>query len=108
MNEQKSHYVYGIFVGMSFLCSKPGHDQKDQDRTDFVWCARKYMVNKGLSFISGPGWPCYYLFQGMCEANSIYDLVRWGISLLIVFAGLCLKISFLSLGCKFILMSPRR
>ena len=41
------------------------------------------------------------------KQNSKYDLVRWGISLLTVFAGLCLKIS-LSLGCKFILISPRR
>ena len=41
------------------------------------------------------------------KQNSKYDLVRWGISLLIIFVGLCQKIS-LSLGCKFILMSPNR
>ena len=41
------------------------------------------------------------------KQNSKYDRVRWGISLLIVFADLRQKIS-LSLGCKFILLSPRR
>ena len=71
MNEQKSHYVYGILAGMSFLCSKSGHDQRetkiyDAWLTDFVWWVCKYMVNKGRSLISDPGWPCYYLLQGMC------------------------------------------
>ena len=41
------------------------------------------------------------------KQNSKYDLVRWGIYLLAVFTGLCLKIS-LFLGCKFTLISPRR
>ena len=72
MNEQKSHYVYGILVEMSFLCSKSGYDKKDQDLwrlTDFVWSVRKLMVNKGRSLISGPGRPCYHFFQGMCETK---------------------------------------
>ena len=41
------------------------------------------------------------------KQSSKYDLVRWGISLLIVFTDLCLKIS-LSSGWNIILMSPRR
>ena len=34
----KNRYTYGIWVGMSFLCSKSGRDQIDQDLrfTDFV------------------------------------------------------------------------
>ena len=58
LNEQKSHYIYGILVGMSFLFSKSGHDQKDQDlwrMADFVWWVRKYMINKGCRLISDPG-----------------------------------------------------
>ena len=55
-------YVYGIWVRISFLCSKSGRDQTDQD---------------------------------------LWRLIE------IVFANLFLKIS-LSLGCKFILISPRR
>ena len=31
LREQKSHYVYGIWIGMSFLCSKSDRDQIDQD-----------------------------------------------------------------------------
>ena len=43
-----------------------------------------------------------------CVKQSFkYDPVRWGISLLIAFTDFCLKTS-LSLGSKFILMSPRR
>ena len=30
-SEQKSHYFYGIWVGMSFLYSKSDQDQKDED-----------------------------------------------------------------------------
>ena len=58
-NKQKPQYVYGILVGMSFLCSKSGHDQKDQDL---------YMTLDWLTlsdeFISiwSVYWPCYYLF----------------------------------------------
>ena len=52
----------------------------------------------GLSIIS----------SGKCvKQNPKYNLVRGGISLLIVFADLCLKISW-SLECKFISASPRR
>ena len=48
------------------------------------------------------------IFSGKCvKQNPKYNLVRWGISLLIVFADFCLKIS-LFLSCKFILASPRR
>ena len=46
--------------------------------------------------------------SGKCvKQNPKYNLVRGGISLLIVFADFCLKIS-LSLGCRFILTLPRR
>ena len=48
------------------------------------------------------------IFSGKCvKQNPKYNLVRWGISLLIVFADFCLKIS-LFLSCKLILASPRR
>ena len=46
--------------------------------------------------------------SGKCvKQNPKYNLVRWGISLLVAFVDFCLKIS-LFLSCKFILASPRR
>ena len=66
MNKQKSHYVYGILGCLSWAVNQVMIRKTkiyDAWLTDFVWLVRKYMVNKGRSLISDPGWPCYYLFQ---------------------------------------------
>ena len=73
--------------------------------TDFVWWVRKYIrVAIWSATLVGLVIICS---REYVKQNSKYDLVRWGISFLIVFVGLCLKMS-LSLGSKFILMSPRK
>ena len=49
------------------------------------------MINKGHRLSSDPGCLCYYLLFERLKQNSKFDLVEWGISLLIVFADLYLK-----------------
>ena len=97
MNEQKSHYVYGILVGVLSCAVSHVIIKKtkiyDAWLTDFVWWVQKCMANKGRSLISDPVVFVIICSREYVKQNSKYDLARWGISLLIVFAGLCLKIS---------------
>ena len=58
-----------------------------------IWSIRVAVWSVGLVIICS---------RECVKQSSKYDLVRLGISLLIVFAGWCLKISW-SLGCKFML-----
>ena len=58
-----------------------------------IWSIRVAVWSVGLVIICS---------RECVKRSSKYDLVRLGISLLIVFAGWCLKISW-SLGCKFML-----
>ena len=98
---------------MSFLCGKSDRDQIDQHQSmtpdlltlsgEFVsaWSIRVAVwsvILAGLVIICS---------EECVKQNSKHDLMRWGISLLAVFVDFFLKI-YLSLGCKFILMSPRR
>ena len=111
LNEQESHCLWDFGRDVFFMQEIRSITERLRsmmpDRLTFsgnfvsIWSVRVAdwsVTLVGLNVIS----------SGKCvKQNPKYNLVRGGISLLIVFADLCLKIS-LSLGCKFISTSPRR
>ena len=64
LSKQKYHYVYGIWVGMSFFYSKSGCGQIDQD----LWCLTDWLTD----WLTG--WLTDWLTDWLCQVSSyIYD-----------------------------------